>query len=100
MKAKEYFQKYDKPIWEEAHDPAIHTDGPTAKLYIDFALEMKEIMKVRNVQFDRGVFSIIREQNDKWNAIRSMFIKKYGVSPISHDGFATAIKKDLGIPEK
>ena len=100
MKAKEYFQKYDKPIWEEAHDPAIHTDGPTAKLYIDFALEMKELMKDRNVQFDRGVFSIIREQNDKWNAIRNMFIKKYGVSPISYDGFATAIKKDLGIPEK
>lgn len=100
MKAKEYFQKYDKPIWEEAHDPAIHTDGPTAKLYIDFALEMKELMKDRNVQFDRGVFSIIREQNDKWNAIRNMFIKKYGVSPISHDGFATAIKKDLGVPEK
>ena len=100
MKAKEYFQKYDEPIWKEAHDPAIHTDGPTAKLYIDFALEMREIIKTRNVQFDRGVFSIIREQNDKWNAICNMFIKKYGVSPISHDGFATAIKKDLGIPEK
>jgi hypothetical protein len=58
---------------------------------------MKEIMKTRNVQFDRGVMGIIREQNDKWNALRNLFIKKYGASPITHDGFAIAIKKDLDI---
>lgn len=87
MKAKEYFQKYDDAIWEESHDPAVHTDGPISKLFIDLSVEMKEILLKRNAKTNNAVDNVIREMNDKWNAIGRMFTKKYGESPLKENGF-------------
>lgn len=99
MKAKEYFRKYDEAVWAEAHDPEIHTDGPMAKMFIEFTIEMKEILNKRNVKFDKGVWGVIRDQNEKWNAVMNLFIKKYGETPITRDGFKTGIMQELDIKQ-
>ena len=95
MKAKEYFEKYHEAIWAEAQANGAPEDGPTAMMYADFAMEIKDIIKQRNIQFDRAIPGIVRELNQKWNAVANMFEKKYGASPIARDGFAKAIKKQL-----
>lgn len=95
MKAKEYFAKYEEGIMKEATQTEVLTDGNIAKLYIEMFSEMKTIIEIRHIQNDNSLMSLIREQNDKWNAIERLFIKKYGVSPIAHNGFLTACVENL-----
>ena len=95
MKAKEYFEKYEDGIMEEAKEPGIRGDGPAAKMLIEFTKEMQQILKDRHVQFDRGVVPVMREQNQKWNAVVNLFEKKYGDSPIRRDGFYRAMRTEI-----
>ena len=80
---------------KEATQTEVLTDGNMAKLYIEMFSEMKTIIEIRHIQNDNSLMSLIREQNDKWNAIERLFIKKYGVSPIAHNGFLSACMEDL-----
>lgn len=100
MKAKEYFEKYGEGIMEEARSPEIVTDGPMAKMYISFHIEARDMIKQRNVKTDNGLFGIVREMNDKWNAVANLFIKKYGVSPIKRDGFKIGWMQQLNLSEE
>ena len=90
MKAKDYFLKYDEPVMEEARRPETQTDGPMAKMFIEFFKEVGEIAEQRHAKFDRSITPIVEEQNKKWNAVAILFIKKYGVTPIKKDGFKIA----------
>lgn len=56
---------------------------------------MKEILAKRHVKYDTGIWGVIKDQNDKWNAVMNLFIKKYGETPIARDGFSIAIMKEL-----
>lgn len=101
MKAKEYFEKYNEKIMEEAVSPnADHSNGPAAQMYYDFVGELKEIIKPRKVRYDRGALSSIRELNQKWNAVVNLFEQKYGISPIKRDGFERQINISLGITKQ
>lgn len=95
MKAKEYLDKYGDAVWEEWRHDEVKTDGAFAKLYIEFFCEMRDIIKMRNVKFDRAIFPIIDEQNKKWNALCNLFIKKYGYSPIAENAFKQIVEKEL-----
>ena len=102
MKAKDYFDKYHQQIWEEANammtgTNVVLTDGPMAQMFIEFATEMKDIIKLRNAKTDNAVLAIIAEQNQKWNAVVRLFEKKYGQSPIKRNGFGDGFKKQLGV---
>lgn len=97
MKAKEYFAKYDDAIWEEAHDPVMRTDGPMAQMFIDFSVEMKDLIEQRNIKSDRAVPALIEELNQKWNAVVGLFEKKYGMSPIKRNAFSTVYRKEIGM---
>lgn len=41
------------------------------------------IMAVKN----EAVIAVLKEINQKWNAICRMYEKKYGVSPLNYDAF-------------
>lgn len=71
--------------------------GPCAILFKDMYNEMVGMIGTRHIQSDQAVVSIIREFNQKWNAVSNMFEKKYGVSPLVHNGFVNAARKHLGI---
>lgn len=49
--------------------------------------EAKELIKKRHVTRGDGCRAIIRELNNKWNAIAALFEKDYGMSPISRNRF-------------
>lgn len=63
MKAKDYFLKYDEPVMEEARRPETQTDGPMAKMFIEFFKEVGEIAEQRHAKFDRSITPIVEEQN-------------------------------------
>ena len=89
MKAKDYFEKYEERI----------LDGDTqdiSDLFIEMTKESQEIMKLRNCKSNSAAAGVVREMNDKWNAIVAMFEKKYhGLSPLRRDGFKNYFLREI-----
>lgn len=93
MKAIEYFEKFGERIFQEAIDDK---EGKgISDLMIAFMTETKELMKKRHIQIDRGMVPIIREQNQKWNALCNLFEKKKGASPIRYNGFLLFLQNEI-----
>lgn len=84
MKAKEYYILLKKEI-DDGHTDNIKTVAQG--IILDMNREVTELCEKRNVKFDRGLFSIIKEMNDKWNAIVRLLEREYGQSPIIRDGY-------------
>lgn len=84
MKAKEYYI----PI-KDAIDSGKVEDIKTvvSDMILNMNDEVEELCKKRHVQFDNGVYSIIKEMNDKWNAVARLVEKDYRQSPILRDGY-------------
>lgn len=70
--------EYARRIMDSAPQPGRivenEADQPDAKVIVEclfemFADEVKEIIKTRNIQFDRALPSVIKEQNNKWLAV-------------------------------
>lgn len=47
--------------------------------------EMKELIAKRKAVRDSAVAAIIREQNDKWNAVIGIYEKKNGYCPLARN---------------
>lgn len=84
MKAKEYYI-----LVKEGIETGTATELKKAvdEMFLGMNREVQELQKKRNVQFDRGIFPIIKEMNDKWNAVVNLIEKDYGESPIVRNGF-------------
>ena len=91
MKAKEYYEKYK--------DAAIYFKvGPESKL-IDLARSMLNdlidesvnMCKSRNISKATGIASVVKEFNQKWNAINRIFVEKHNFTPFKDDAFKTLI---------
>lgn len=92
MKAKEYFEKYHEGLYEE------YQTGERkhlSNLLTEMLREATDILEKRKVKFDRGLMGVIKEQNDKWNAIVNLLEKKYGVLILKRDGFKKWMKYEL-----
>lgn len=63
MKAKEYLAKFEKDIQE------LDDDKATTGLVNMFIYEIKDMIDVRHVATEEAVVSILRELNQKWNAL-------------------------------
>lgn len=85
MRAKEYFDQYHEGIYNETANTG-GTENLT-NLLKELLKEVIDICEKRNVKFDRGANAVIKEQNDKWNAIAGLFEKKYGVEVLKRNGF-------------
>ena len=73
MKAKEYFQKFEKEF------DGVNGKDLAKNIMKDFISEIVGISEVRNVKSKNGVASILRELNDKWNCLsrlsKGVFVK-------------------------
>lgn len=87
MKAKEYFEKYGEAVWEEFAKPAGERVDALVKLITDMNDELHDLLEKRKVKLMGGLHAVIREQNQKGNAIYEMFVKKYGQSPVKRNWF-------------
>lgn len=81
-KAKEYYELYKFDLMDKEKANKALSD-----LIKDLNEEVKELQQIRHVRFDRGMMPILKETNQKWNAIVRLFEKEYGASPIRADGF-------------
>lgn len=91
MKAKEYYEQII------AKNPQTADEMANAVGEVVGALnqEAKDIMVKRKVRRNDAVRAVIRELNDKWNAIVGLFEKKEGKSPIRRNAFWDAWVKEI-----
>lgn len=83
MKAKEYYEKF-KGLAEATDTEA----GEICwSILMAFNEDMLEVCKVRNVQRTEAVVGVIKEQNQKWNAMIHIFEKKHGECMLAPNGF-------------
>lgn len=92
MKAVEYFDKYKNRFFIPDGDTYLEATYEEDKITIrDLLLAMTneamEIAEERKAQKSSAFTAIVREQNQKWNAICRLFANHYGFSPLKHDGF-------------
>lgn len=95
MKAKEYFKKYSSPvqyaILEKSDEELKNLAG---KLLQEFISDMNDIMKARNIKCDSGTVSVIKELNQKWNALCGLF-EKNETPWIKRNGFVEFMKMEI-----
>lgn len=84
MKAKEYYAMLEKAKTDSEFMEVCNT------VIKSLNQEAKDLIKSRSVKTGRGVASIIRELNDKWNAIVALFEKNHGISPLARNAFLRA----------
>lgn len=84
MKAKEYFDNYGPMIMLTNEK---ESDKYLKGLLLDMNTEVLEIVEKRNAKKNEAAAAVLREQNEKWNAIGRLFKKVYGHSPLAEDGF-------------
>ena len=83
MRAKEYYAKINEQNPKTAEEMA----NAIGNVVDGLNNEAKELIKKRRVTSDNGCIAIIRELNNKWNAIVTLFEKDYGMSPIKRHRF-------------
>ena len=96
MKATVYMNKYGPAF------ALLSTDEERLKMISEIAdgfyAELKEMMKVRHISTNKGLYHAVNELNAKWNALARLFEKHLGCSPLRRDGFRNLI--DLALKKK
>lgn len=88
MKAKEYFEKYKDLSPEDLH-------AKVGDIFREMCDDTTKLIKMRNVRNNSGTASIIREMNDKWNALARMFQEKHGAPIMRENGFLNYWKYEI-----
>lgn len=92
MKAKDYYKKYRDEIVSKDEKKSVEA---IAELVMDLSNEAKETIKLRRVKTDGGAVAVIREMNQKYNAVVTLFEKEFGASPLLRNGFREYWKKQV-----
>ena len=96
MKAKEYFAKYEDIMGIKEEIRVGSDEEKRGKLLMqDLIDEVDAIIALRHAETDGAIISILKEQNDKWNAICRISEKKYGGSLLLTNGFAHLWEKRI-----
>lgn len=92
MKARQYFEMHRQEMTcgdEKRVQAAIN------QLVLELNDESKDMLKSRNINTDRAAVSVLRELNDKYNAVVGLFEKHYGASPLMRDGYLNLWKNRI-----
>lgn len=74
-------------------------DIPTLQNFInDLRCENIALIKSRNALRAESIAATVKEINQKYNAVASLFVKEYGESPIRRDGYLAHFKAQFSEP--
>ena len=86
MKAKDYLEEFGQQLIDSEND-ADKSQELLDQLVSRFNADMYETLEKRHIRVDKGVAPLLKEFNDKWNALVSLMEKEYGHSPIARNGY-------------
>lgn len=96
MKTKEYVDEYATTILLFYQNRNLdEIDKIIKKIFISLSEEVEDICKIRHSTHNNALFGAIKQENDKWNAIRRGFEKKIGLPVLKRDGFARFWFKEM-----
>jgi len=84
VKAKEYYEKYAAELLSEDHDTVKQAGDKLTREFMD---EVSAISEKRKVSRPESLVDIIKELNQKWNALGSLFIKRDHRPVLAENGF-------------
>lgn len=87
MKAKEYYNKYQSAIGN--HAPA----AIQLQMLHDFRDEFWQTCRDRKISRPDSRLALARQFNDKWNAVRRMYLDNDGVAILEESAFAKSYAK-------
>ena len=97
MKAKEYMEQFEPIFYPMGKLPKeLPSNESVFQLFMAFSDEFEVICDSRKITEDKAATAVIKELNQKWNALHKLFIKKYKWSPMIEDAFITFWEKELG----
>ena len=91
MRAKEYYEKYKDAVIYHEEENEKELLEMVKELLNDFNKEVEVLQEQRHVSTISGLVSILKEQNNKFNALSNIFIKKHGYSPFRADAYKNVI---------
>lgn len=94
MTAADYYNQFGKAIMDEV----LSGDNKHSAIqsFLDhFQNETARILTTRIVNRDRGVVSVLKQQNRKWNDICRLLEKKYHFTPLKRNAFWKIMKRDI-----
>lgn len=94
MKAKEYYARFGKAVYDEAVSPEQKTEA-LSELFTAFIGELKTLLTDRKVKTDKGAVAIIKELNEKWNALCAIYEKNYGMEILKRNSFLIYMKSQI-----
>lgn len=94
MKAKDYLEEFGQQLIDSEPDFEQFRHA-ASKIIIRMNDELFEMQKKRHISTNQGAVSMLKELNDKWNALVTLFEKKYGHSPIVRNGYRTYWLKEM-----
>lgn len=85
MKAKDYYK-----IIQDAPHTRAGLEQAVGEVVDKLNAEAKDIIKARRAIRGKAVYAVIREQNDKWNAIVALHEKEFSATPLLRNSFINA----------
>lgn len=82
MKAKEYYSKYEAGMRNQ--DTA---NKAVSDMLIEMCDESQKTLTDRRAKSNSALLGVLKEFNDKWNAVVALDEKKHGASVIRYNGF-------------
>ncbi len=95
MKAKEYFEKYGARLVSGENADEDDRTNAAVDLLRDLCGEVQSIGEQRKIKRIEAAISVVKETNDKWNAVGNLCEKHYGVDPLAEDGFKEFILNQM-----
>lgn len=92
MKAKEYYAKYKERVASLDYNESIQA---ICEMIADLSAEAKATIDKRNVKTDCGCVAVLREMNDKYNAVCRMLEEEYKDPILARDGFLIYWRKQI-----
>lgn len=92
VKAKEYYDMYRENLLsphQEVAATAVHS------IIVSLLEEAMDIVKSRNISKASSLQSVIKELNQKYNAICNLFEKNDGYSPLRRNAFIEYVNSQL-----
>lgn len=89
MKAKEYYTKYKNMLTSNEE----HLVTIAARDFLNELIgDTVSTAKSRKVVRPSALAAVVKETNQKYNAVSDMFKKEFGDSPLRHNGFLNYFK--------
>lgn len=92
MKAQEYYVKYRDTLHSPDRDVGLKA---TSDFLMELNREVKHLLDARKCRNAASFIGVLKEVNQKYNAVMNRFERDFGAAPLVRDGFLEFWKREV-----